>query len=63
MGLFVEINKLTEKLQEQEVEFEQLSNTDIYISGDLNIEKLEEVFNSLGDYKIEFIREELITYN
>lgn len=63
MGFFVEINKLTEKLQEQEVEVEQLSNTDIYISGNLNIETLEEIFDSLGDYEIEFIREEPITYN
>lgn len=63
MGFFVEINKLTEKLQEQEVEVEQLSNTDIYISGNLNIETLEEIFDSLSDYEIQFIKEEPITYN
>lgn len=63
MGFSVEINKITKKLQEREVKAEQLSNSDIYISGNLNIETLEELFNSLSDYEIKFVREEPITYN
>nr|QMP83328.1 MAG: hypothetical protein [Caudoviricetes sp.] len=57
------LNKITTNLQEQEVDIEQLSNTDIYISGNLDIDSLEEVFASLDGYKIEFVREEPITYN
>jgi hypothetical protein len=59
----MEINKLTARLQEQGVETEQLSDSDIYISGNLDIDKLEEVFASMNGYKIEFIKEEPITYN
>lgn len=57
------LNKITTNLQEQEVDIEQLSNTDIYISGNLDIDSLEEVFASLDGYKIEVVREEPITYN
>jgi len=59
----MEINKLTARLQEQGVETEQLSDSDIYISGNLDIDKMEEVFASMNGYKIEFIKEEPITYN
>jgi hypothetical protein len=59
----MEINKLTARLQEQGVEIEQLSDSDIYISGNLDIDKMEEVFASMNGYKIEFIKEEPITYN
>nr|QMP83738.1 MAG: hypothetical protein [Caudoviricetes sp.] len=59
----MEINKLTARLQEQGVETEQLSDSDIYISGNLDIDDLEEVFASLDGYKIEFVKEEPITYN
>jgi hypothetical protein len=57
------LNKITESIQEQEVEVEQLSDTDIYISSNLDIDSLEEVFTSLDGYKIEFVKEEPITYN
>lgn len=53
------LNKITENL----TNYQEISNTDIYLENKISLEEIEQIFDSLHDYKIEFVRSEEITYN
>lgn len=57
------INKITELLNDAEVNNEVLSNNDVYIHSDLAIEELETLFDFVEGYEIKFVRSEPIIYN
>ena len=59
----MDINKITDLLDDAEVKHEMLSNNDIYIHSGLDIEELETLFDSVEGYEIKFVRSEPIIYN
>ncbi len=59
----MDINRITDLLDDAEVKHEMLSNNDIYIHSELDIEELETLFDSVEGYEIKFVRSEPIIYN
>lgn len=57
------INKITDLLDEIKVESEKLSNNDMYVRTALSLEEVEALFASIGEYDIKFVRSEPIIYN
>lgn len=63
MSKQIDINRITDLLSDAEVKHEMLSNNDIYIHNELDIEELETLFDSIEGYEIKFVRSEPIIYN